>query len=96
MGATHFLPRLVGPQAAAKLMLTSDTINGEEAARIGLVESCHSTPEDAVSKALDIASTIASQAPLAVRTCVRSLRLGGDDGLERALWREADAQAQVW
>jgi hypothetical protein len=38
---------------------------------------------------------MANQGPLAVRTAVRSLRIAQDDGLDRALWREADAQAQV-
>jgi enoyl-CoA hydratase/carnithine racemase len=31
-----------------------------------------------------------------VRTCMRTLRMAQDDGLDRSLWREADAQAQVW
>jgi enoyl-CoA hydratase len=35
MGATHFLPLLVGDQIAYKLLLTGDLITGEEAARIG-------------------------------------------------------------
>ena len=45
---------------------------------------------------MEIAGTISEAAPLAVRTCVRTLRLTQDEGLERSLWREADAQAQVW
>ena len=37
MGATHFLPRLVGPQAAARLILTGDVVKGDEALRLGMV-----------------------------------------------------------
>ncbi len=36
MGATWTLPRLVGPALAAELLYTSRSIDGEEAARIGL------------------------------------------------------------
>lgn len=41
MAATHFLPLLIGQQAAAKLLLTGDLISGDEAARIGLVLVIH-------------------------------------------------------
>lgn len=37
MGATHFLPRLVGPAQAARLLYSGDIVSGEEAARIGMV-----------------------------------------------------------
>ena len=46
--------------------------------------------------ATKMARRMATAAPLAVRTCVRSIRMAQDDGLDRSLWREADAQAQVW
>jgi len=37
MGATHFMPQIVGPQAAARMMLTGDVVDGKEAADMGLV-----------------------------------------------------------
>lgn len=93
MGATHFLPSIVGPQVASELLLTGKVIDGEEAARVGLVAR---TSDDALAAALESASAMASAGPVAVRTTVRSLRLRQDEGLERALWREADAQAQCY
>jgi len=96
MGATHFLPRIVGPQIASRLILTGDVVKGDEAAKLGMVAECCETPEETVEAAVALATRMASQGPLAVRTAVRSLRLGQDDGLDRALWREADAQAEVW
>lgn len=36
-GGTYFLPRLVGMQRAAALMMLSDTITAEEAAQMGLI-----------------------------------------------------------
>jgi len=100
MGATHTLPRLVGPQAAAKMMLTGEVISGSQAQRIGLVAEAVSADEEegeaAVARAIELAARMAAQAPVAVRATVRTLRLGTEDGLERALWREADAQAQSY
>jgi len=105
MGSTHFLPRIVGPQQASKLMLTGEVVDGIEAHRIGMVaEVVHEddgVDADAASAttlevATKMARRMATAAPLAVRTCVRSIRMAQDDGLDRSLWREADAQAQVW
>ena len=106
MGSTHFLPRIVGPQQASKLMLTGEIVDGVEAHRIGMVaEVVHeddgkNTDAAASGTTLEVATKMARRmataAPLAVRTCVRSIRMAQDDGLDRSLWREADAQAQVW
>jgi len=93
MGATHFLPSIVGPQVASDLLLTGRLITGSEAQACGLVAR---TAEDPLEAAVEAASAMASAAPIAVRTCVRSLRLKQDVGLEQALWREADAQAQCY
>jgi enoyl-CoA hydratase len=96
MGATHFLPRIAGPQVAARLILTGAVIKGDEAVRLGVVgESCP-TPEETVDAAVALAEAMAAAGPLAVRTATRTLRLQMEEGLERSLWREADAQAQVW
>mmetsp|Transcript_10775 Transcript_10775/g.19030 ORF Transcript_10775/g.19030 Transcript_10775/m.19030 type:complete len:297 (+) Transcript_10775:121-1011(+) len=96
MGSTHFLPQIVGPQQAAKLLLTGDIISGDEALRIGLVSDVYDSPEACVDGAVAMASRMAGAAPVAVRTCVRSVRLAQDLNLDRALWREADAQAQCY
>jgi enoyl-CoA hydratase len=95
MGATHFLPQLVGPQVAGRLMLTGEVILGWEAQRLGLV--LEALPTDAViPRGLTLARQIAAQGPVAVRSCVRSLRNIQDRNLEQDLWREADAQAHCY
>lgn len=37
MGATHFMTQIVGPQHAARMLLTGDVVSGKEAAAMGLV-----------------------------------------------------------
>lgn len=95
MGATHTLPTLVGHQAASRLLLTGDVIEGDEALRLGLVAESVA-PEQVLPRSLDLARRMAAAAPVAVRGTVRSLRLLADEALERALWREADAQAHCY
>ena len=89
MAATHFLPRLVGHQTAARLLLTGDIISGKEACDLGLALSA----ENPLEYAIELAGMMAKQAPEAVQMCVRSLRNVQDDHIDRALWREADCQA---
>lgn len=92
MGSTFTLQKLIGPQQAARMLLTGEPVTGEEAARMGLV--LEATEEaDVVPRALALAETIAKQAPVAVRSAVRSLRMNVDVGLDFALQREADAQS---
>ena len=104
MASTFFLPKLVGPQIASRMLLTGELISGDEAAKIGLtlesIPATGNTPAEnnqiIVKRAVELGQRIASQAPLAVRTCVRSIRLNTDEGLEKALWREADSQAHCY
>lgn len=95
MAASFLLPALVGHQVASRLLLTGDVIDGEEAERLGLVAEAVDSGE-VLPRATDLARRMAEAAPVAVRSCVRSLRLGSELDLERALWREADAQAHCY
>jgi enoyl-CoA hydratase/carnithine racemase len=45
MGATHFLPSLVGHQIAARLLLTGEKISGVEALKLGLVAEAVDTDQ---------------------------------------------------
>ena len=71
-GGTQRLSKLVGKGMAKMLILTADTINAEEALRIGLVEKV-TEPEQLISVCEEIAAKIASKAPIAVamsKTCI--------------------------
>lgn len=93
MGATHLVASVAGHEVAARLLLTGDIISGVEARDLRLVSHLADDGPAAVEQAMAIAGRMAAQAPIAVRSLVRSLRQKQDEGLEKALWREADAQS---
>ncbi|KAI9019737.1 enoyl-CoA hydratase [Hyaloraphidium curvatum] len=92
MAGSHTLPILVGPQAASRMLLTGELISSEEAAKYGLFLSLHPA-EDVVDAGVALARKVAAASPVAVRGMTKTLRMRVDDGLERALQREADSQA---
>eukprot|EP00933_Yihiella_yeosuensis_P080978 TRINITY_DN9450_c0_g4_i1.p1 TRINITY_DN9450_c0_g4~~TRINITY_DN9450_c0_g4_i1.p1 ORF type:complete len:273 (+),score=49.29 TRINITY_DN9450_c0_g4_i1:59-820(+) len=96
MGATHTIASVAGYETAYRMLLTGDLVNGTEAKELRLVSQVVEDGNAAQVEALKMADRIASQAPIAVRSLVRSLRRKQDEGLEAALWREADAQAHCY
>ena len=74
-GITHTLPRAIGEQAAAMMLLTGRRVKPDEALRFGLVDAvvpAERLREDAPS----LAHEIAAGAPLAVRATRATLRAG--------------------
>lgn len=96
MGCTHTIARAAGGQAASRLLLTGDVVRGAEAASLGIVAASLADAPAAHAEALSLARRIASQSPLAVRATLKTLRGAADAGLDAALQREADAQAQSY
>jgi enoyl-CoA hydratase/carnithine racemase len=95
MGSTHFLPYLLNHQIASYLLLTGDVVDGNKAKELGMVLEV--VPKDNVrSKAIEIAEKMAQHPQLAVKTCLKSLRVQQLEMLDRHLMREADAQAQCY
>ncbi len=65
-GSMVRLPRQIGWAAAMELLLVGDTIDATEARRIGLIN--HVVPSvDLMRKAMDIATRVAANGPLAVQ-----------------------------
>ena len=86
-GLSYSLPRLVGHQAAARLLYTGRRIGGEEATRIGLADEL--VERDQVrQRALELAAEIAASAPIAVQSTRATLRAGFVDALRLAVARE--------
>jgi enoyl-CoA hydratase/carnithine racemase len=88
------LPRIVGEQQAARLLLTAARVGGEEAHRIGLVDRLAAEGSER-AVALELARELAACAPLAVRSMRRTLRAALLDQLGAALERELDEQAAL-
>eukprot|EP00002_Diphylleia_rotans_P014463 TRINITY_DN2819_c0_g1_i1.p1 TRINITY_DN2819_c0_g1~~TRINITY_DN2819_c0_g1_i1.p1 ORF type:complete len:300 (+),score=80.99 TRINITY_DN2819_c0_g1_i1:75-974(+) len=93
MGSTHYLPALVGPQSASRLILAGDLVDSEEALRLGLVHQVHEGDE-LMHHGIKLAHKFSTTAPQAMRATLRTIREKLDEGLERALWNEASQQAQ--
>jgi enoyl-CoA hydratase len=87
-GGTQRLPRLVGPSAALKLLLTGAMIDAQEAFRIGLVDEVVA-PADLLPRARALALQIAANAPLAIAACMDAVREGAALPLDDALSLEA-------
>jgi E-phenylitaconyl-CoA hydratase len=62
----YLLPRIVGASDAARILLTGDRFDADEALRIGLVSAIY-PPSELMSGAYELAARIARNAPLAVR-----------------------------
>jgi E-phenylitaconyl-CoA hydratase len=90
-GGTQRLMRAVTPALAARMLLTGDPIDAEEALAAGLVSDLE-TPENLPACAATIAQRIAENAPLSLRAAKLAMRAAeaAHDGsgfvVERALW----------
>jgi len=85
-GGTQRLSRLVGPMRAREIVLTGRRIPAEEAVRIGL--ALRVVEGDVVEAAMEMATVIARQGPVAVRLAKRSINENADSALATALAAE--------
>ena len=96
MGGTHFLPRAVGPENAARLLLTGELVSGKAIVAMGWGLEAVDAPEDVLKRAVRLAERMAAAAPTASRLTLETLRVAGNVGLREALEREAQAQAECY
>jgi enoyl-CoA hydratase/carnithine racemase len=94
VGTLQRLPGLVGEGMARELAYTGRRLGGREAREIGLVNRCYDTPAELAAGVQEIAATIASKSPLAVRGCKEMITYARDhsvaDGLNYvATWNAA-------
>ncbi|MBI2370292.1 MAG: enoyl-CoA hydratase/isomerase family protein [Deltaproteobacteria bacterium] len=87
-GGTQRLPRLIGPGRAMELILTARRIDAREALQIGLVNQVVPGPQ-VLPAAEEVARTIASRGPLAVRFAKEAILKGLDMSLDLGLATEA-------
>ena len=93
MGVSYMLPRLLGLPLANELLFTGRLINGEEAAKIGLVNYVVGA-EQVLEKAWELAREIASCAPAAVRMIKQSIYRGLNWNPRSAAEIEAHCQSR--
>jgi len=91
MASTFLLPEVVGLAVAREMLLTGRVLRGAEALATGLVNQVFPA-ESLRERVLDIASTIATRAPIATRLTRQALADGGQSSFEAALNWEAVAQ----
>lgn len=88
-GGTQRLPRLIGEGRAKELTYTADTINAQEAYRIGLAN--HVYPQDQLmDEAKKMAKKIASKGPLAVGYSKFAIGKGMQVDIDTAMSIESD------
>ncbi len=83
-GGTQRLARLVSPGMAKQLIYTARNIKADEAYRIGLVNQVVPQAE-LMDTALKMASTIAANAPIAVRNCKKAINDGLQVDMDKAV-----------
>jgi enoyl-CoA hydratase len=87
-GGTQRMVRLLGKARALELILTGNRVPAEEAARIGLVNRV--VPhEQLMESAEEMARTIMSRGPLAVRAAIEAVVIGSDMSFEEGQFLEA-------
>ncbi len=91
MGATFFLPQILGVGMAAELLLTGRIISASEAHRIGLVSRVVKSTE-VMKEARAMADEICSGGPESIRQLLVSLR-SPQPALSDSLSREAQCQS---
>jgi enoyl-CoA hydratase/carnithine racemase len=74
-GGTWFLPRLIGWSKAAELIFTGRTLSARESLELGLANEVVPDAE-LMSRARTVAAEIAANAPLAVQSAKRLMRMG--------------------
>lgn len=89
-GVTYFLPRLVGPAAAADILLLGKTLDGEAALQMGLVHRAVA-PEELDDVTGDLVTRLAAGPPLATRYTKEGLV----SSLARSLAEEFDFEARA-
>lgn len=89
-GGTQRLARLVGAGMAKQMIYTARNIKADEAYRIGLVNAVY-TLDELYAAAEKMASTIAANAPIAVRASKRAINEGLDLPMDEAVVVEEKA-----
>jgi enoyl-CoA hydratase len=92
-GGTQRLPRLVGGGRGLQMLLTGDTIDGDQALRLGLAGYVARESRDLPALVASVTQTILSRGSLAVRMAKEAVLTGYDMTLEQGIRLEEDLYA---
>jgi dihydroxynaphthoic acid synthetase len=94
VGATQYLPRIIGERLAREMIFCARRFSGSEAAQIGLINKC--VPQkDLLSETLAWCKTIKGHSPQTLRMTKKSLNFESD--LLYASWQHGmELLAHVW
>lgn len=90
-GMSALLAHSIGPGNAAVMLLTGDPVDSATALRWGLVTEVL-PPDGLAARAMELAATIASRAPIAAQTARKNLRAAFEMPLGRAIDYERQLQ----
>lgn len=93
-GGSYFLPRLVGLQRAAGLMMLADKVSGEEAANMGMIWKAVDD-DSLLQEAMATAKALAAMPTLALGLIKEQLRASATNTLEQQLNVEDKLQQQA-
>jgi 2-(1,2-epoxy-1,2-dihydrophenyl)acetyl-CoA isomerase len=93
-GGTFFLPRLIGWQKAAALMMLADKVDGVEAERIGMIYKWYED-DDFEHEVLKLASKLAAMPTRGIGLTKRLLNLSVANDLMTQLNAEGEVQVQA-
>lgn len=91
-GGTQRAPRFIGKGMAAELIYTGAMIDAAEALRIGLVNHVYPA-ESMMESAMNMATLIAKQGPIAVYRAKTAVKMAGDTTMEAGMSFEREAMA---
>lgn len=94
-GATHSLPRLVGPGRAAELVMTGRMVDAREAERIGLFEQVF-TDDWFLDEVRKLAKELAAKPPLALTLAKRTVAASATLDLDAMLAAEREQQMRCF
>lgn len=93
-GGTQSLPRAIGERRAKELILTAAPFSAQEAFDWGVVNRLFA-PDEVLSKTLEAAQRIASNAPLSVRQAKHSIHYGLQMDLNSGMMFELEAYQRM-
>jgi enoyl-CoA hydratase/carnithine racemase len=94
-GVMYILPRLVGLGRAMQMLLTGETVSAQDALHAGLVTHVVAHKQ-LMEYAMNMARTIAANAPLSVRLVKQTMQKTYDLDLEAVMQMEVDGMMQCY